>query len=228
MIILYLSLLILLYPSTTTFSVVGHAGTVSGMYFLWTGRFQIVFWSERLVIFSELLHCTFFLLRRPHILIGSAQKKYSCQGAAAMVYASKRSSRLQTFSLIITHSQQPFKWVHLWAQNLSFGFCLLFGILLTANIKALLLFWVTLSFPPPDDIRHPSCCWRGYLCIAQLVFWRKWGNLITIPIVSASHQSLFLSWPLDKKGRSDQVASKTRVALNKNGTFGILAHPCDH
>ena len=137
MIILYLSLLILLYPSTTTFSVVGHAGTVSGMYFLWTGRFHIVFWSEWLVIFSELLHCTFFLLRRPHILIGSAQKKYSCQGAAAaMVYASKRRSRLQTFSLIITHSQQPFKWVHLWTQNLSFGFCLVFGILLTANIKA--------------------------------------------------------------------------------------------
>ena len=79
-----------------------------------------------------------------------------------------------------------------------------------------------------DDIRHPSCCWRAYLCIAQLVFWRKWGNLITIPIVSASHQSLFLSSPLDKKGRSDQVASKTRVALNKNGIFGILAHPCDH
>ena len=51
MIILYLSLLILLYPSTTTFSVVGHAGTVSGMYFLWTGRFHIVFWSECLDIF---------------------------------------------------------------------------------------------------------------------------------------------------------------------------------
>ena len=123
--------------------------------------------------------------------------------------------------------------VHFWTQDLDFSFCLSFGVLLTTNIMAPSSFLgniiiSTAWWKYPDDIRHPSCCWRGYLCIAQLVFWRKWGNLITIPIVSASHQSLFLSWPLDKKGRSDQVASKTRVALNKNGLFGILAHPCDH
>ena len=123
--------------------------------------------------------------------------------------------------------------IHFWTQDLDFSFCLSFGVLLTTDMMAPSSFLgniiiSTAWWKYPDDIRHPSCCWRGYLCIAQLVFWRKWGNLITIPIVSASHQSLFLSWPLHKKGRSDQVASKTRVALNKNGIFGILAHPWDH
>ena len=177
------------------------------MYFLWTGRFHIVFWSECLDIFSELLHCTFFLLCRTHNLFCSA-----------------KNNLLQQNNLLQ---------VHFWTQDLDFSFCLSFGVLLTTNIKAPSSFLgniiiSTAWWKYPDDIRHPSCCWRGYLCIPQLVFWRKWGNLITIPIVSASHQSLFLSWPLDKKGRSDQVASKTRVALNKNGIFGILAHPWDH
>ena len=214
----------------------GHAGTVSGMAFLWRAVFTLCSDRSASIFFSELLHCTFFLLCRPHILICSAKINILARVLLLWYTQAKEDLHCKLFSyshLPISFILNNLLRVHFWTQDLDFSFCLSFGVLLTTNIKAPSSFLgniiiSTAWWKYPDDIRHPSCCWRGYLCIAQLVFWRKWGNLITIPIVSASHQSLFLSWPLHKKGRSDQVASKTRVALNKNGIFGILAHPWDH
>ena len=135
MIILYLSLLILLYPSTTTFSVVGHAGTVSGMYVLHMNRPfshcvligvpRYFFQSFFIAPFSSCVELTFLFVQEKNILANVLLLWYT---------QAKEDLHCKLFSyshLPISFILKNLLRVHFWTQDLDFSFCLSFGVLLT-------------------------------------------------------------------------------------------------